>query len=330
MSNDSGQPPHVDDLPPPALPSPPVHPSTISTATVLQNDQERQILDRIKKGELWMILLTAVVALTTFVQAVQSCNNNRSTSRQVDRVIGVATDIDKASDHISIAADHIGDAGNRFAGSAATISSGVSNAVTKLQAQANEMSASRQSADKNAASTLQATIDSFHDQQRAWIGIAETKPLVYQADDPKAPANLTVAFTIKNYGHSAAEHVRFLAELVSDPMVNAISCDELSKVRGGNDLLPTQELTINWVMSLTRAQMAQGWQHQNPVLGNDLILKVLVCIDYSDKAGEVHPHRTQFPYILASKRAYITGDTKQVPGADLDLAPMVSDSGQTR
>jgi len=58
-----------------------------------------------------MIILTAVVALTTVFQAAQSYSNNSSTSRQVDRVIGVASDIDKAADHISTAADHIGDAG---------------------------------------------------------------------------------------------------------------------------------------------------------------------------------------------------------------------------
>lgn len=48
---------------------------------------EKDILDRIKTGERWMIIFTAVVAFTTFAQFIQSGCNNAATSKQTDKLI---------------------------------------------------------------------------------------------------------------------------------------------------------------------------------------------------------------------------------------------------
>ena len=83
---------------------------------------EKEILDRVKTSERWMIWLTAVVAFTAIFQTVQSCNNNASTSKQVDKVI--------------CAANRIGEAADKFSTSAANINTGIGKAVDKLGDQA--------------------------------------------------------------------------------------------------------------------------------------------------------------------------------------------------
>lgn len=65
---------------------------------------QQDILDRIRAGELWMIVFTAVVALTTVAQFVQSGCNNASTTKQIDRVILAANTQATAAHEISGAA----------------------------------------------------------------------------------------------------------------------------------------------------------------------------------------------------------------------------------
>jgi hypothetical protein len=292
------------------------HPIGKAAETNKIQTTQREILNRVKTGERWMIILTAVVAATSIFQAVQSCNNNRSTSSQIDKIIG--------------SANQIGSAAGSFSASAQGINQGIGNAVGQLQSQASKMDASRKAADKNSADAIQATIDSFHTEQRAWIGISDAKPVGFTANADKS-VSLVVAFTFRNYGHSAAEYVHFFAALESDPTIYSRSCDEATRSHGGDILLPTQQRTMNWVMNLTREQMEKGWSHQNPLLGNNLFLKIIGCIEYSDRNGEIPPHRTPFSYmVLPSTTAhpYITPDAN-IPVNELVLETIGTDSNQT-
>lgn len=185
-----------------------------------------------------------------------------------------------------------------------------------------------ESGERQSKTALNASIENMHQEQRAWVGIADVKPLGYTPDVAAHSASMTVAFTLRNYGRSAAEHVRFLAELESDPTVFSLSCDEVAiKNRGGDVLLPTQVHTLNWVMNLTYTQMEKGWAHQNPQLGHNLILRIVGCIEYSDRDREVPPHRTPFTYVVWTK-GFITPD-KPIPGEDLFLDSFGPDSSQT-
>jgi hypothetical protein len=180
-----------------------------------------------------------------------------------------------------------------------------------------------------AKDTLQATIDAFHNEDRAWVGIAQTKPLSYTVDGSDGSVNMAVAFTLRNYGHSAAEHVRFLAELESDPTAWSLSCDEVAaKNHMGDVLLPTQEDTLNWAMNLTSAQMVKGWAHQNPQAGHMLFLKIVGCIEYSDRKSETPPHRTPFTYIVLRKGGYIPAG-EAIPIEEFSLWSTGTDSPQT-
>ena len=187
-----------------------------------------------------------------------------------------------------------------------------------------------QRAAKTAREALQASVQESHADQRAWVGIAEAKSINYITDPSTGTATLTVAFTMRNYGRSTAEHVRFDAVLESDPLASSAPCDDVAKDRMGDILLPTQERTLNFVMPLTRAKMESGWKHQNTALGDMLVLKVFGCLDYTDRDGEKPPHRTPFSYLVFWKNAYITGGTQSIPGDQLVLDPYGLDSNQTR
>lgn len=151
--------------------------------------------------------------------------------------------------------------------------------------------------------------DIAHAEQRAWVGIADATPVAYEAETAtQRSVNLIVAFRLRNYGHSAAQHVKFLAVLESDPSVTSLSCDEVAKIHAGDLILPTQEHTLNWAMNLTRAQMEAGWKHQNPQLGQVLFLRIMGCIEYSDRENEA-PHRTPFAYMVFRKGGFIKPDS---------------------
>jgi hypothetical protein len=267
----------------------------------------KHLIAKVDHGERWMISLTAIVVFTTVSQAIQSCSNNRSTSQQVDRLIDAANRVDDAAESFSI--------------SASGINGGVSNAVSKLNDQAKKMDAARLSSEKQSSAALQATVDSFHTEDRAWVGISQTRPLNYVTDPVTHAVNMTVAFTFRNYGHSAAQHVRFIAELNSDFGDISVPCDELAKNHMEDVLLPTQEQTLNWAMNLTSAQMAKGWSHQNPQMGRMLLLKIAGCIEYTDRDDESIPHRTPFSYMVFWTKSYITADISTIPATEIDLEP---------
>ena len=177
---------------------------------------------------------------------------------------------------------------------------------------------------------LQATIDSFHNEDRAWIGISEAKPVSFAGNATAKSANMQVAFTLRNYGHSAAENIRFLAVLESDPTITKLSCGEVDKIHGTMVLLPTQEQTLNWVMSLTPEQIAKGWLHQNPALGKILSLMIVGCMDYTDRDSEKPTHRTPFSYLVyRTHGGFIMPDTN-LTGDDMALGPMFEDEGSSQ
>jgi hypothetical protein len=76
--------------------------------------------------------------------------------------------------------------------------------------------------------------------------------------------------------------------------------------------------------------MVKGWAQQNPQFGRTLFLKVFGCIEYYDRKGEQPPHPTPFSYIVFWNKGYITADMKSIPGQELRLEPIGTDSNQTQ
>lgn len=133
-----------------------------SSDTAKRNQKET--LDAIKKGERIALIIAGIVAFATIGQLVTTILNNRTSSSQTEKLI-------TASQMAAHSADHNATAATSFAGSAESINKGIAEAVGKLQMQADEMDEARISSDKRSSDALQATIENFHQDQRAWIGV---------------------------------------------------------------------------------------------------------------------------------------------------------------
>lgn len=116
-----------------------------------------------------LVLSSVLMAFGTVFYAgaavIQICMFQRSSKQaaeQTDKLIAAAKI--SASDATQNAA-----AAQSFAGSALKINSAIDDAVRKLQIQAEKMDAARVASERQPQQSLQATIDNFHREQRAWI-----------------------------------------------------------------------------------------------------------------------------------------------------------------
>ncbi len=150
------------------------------------SDNERETLDAIKKGERFALIIAGIVAFGTIGQWITTAYNNASTSAQADKLISAANKNAAAAEKFRIAAEGINE--------------GVGNAVIKLQAQADKMDTARQSSEVNSKKALDATIDSFHRDQRAWVSV---EPATGVPND----STFKIAIPINNAGRTPATSV---------------------------------------------------------------------------------------------------------------------------
>lgn len=144
--------------------------------------------------------LAAAIALFAAIQLVVTCSNNRSTSKQVDKIIKAANDIGGASKQIKEAA-------TQFAGSAGGINSGVGTAVNKLNDQANKLGSVSDQMSRLANETARANSNAL-DADRPWMGgfiqvadfVAGKKPTytVVFTNSGRRPARITLTANREN------------------------------------------------------------------------------------------------------------------------------------
>lgn len=133
--------------------------------------------------------------------------NSRTSTEQINKLI--------------TSADRISDAADSFSDSASSINDGIGDAVMGLGTEAQKMEAARKSSDRASRKSLQATIDNFHQEQRAWISIKITNQLF--AD--RQPLAISTEFD--NTGKTPAVKVKTcqVAEIVENSRPNIdISC----------------------------------------------------------------------------------------------------------
>jgi len=154
-----------------------------------------------------VIELIFAAAIVSF--AFLGWRNAQSTTTQTDQLI-------QAAKIQAYAAQHNAQAASDFSTSARSINDGIGNAVQRLQAQANATEAARESSVQQSNAALQATIDNFHQEQRAWIGlsgfavIADQKTMGISTDEGINHMNTAIA-NLLNTGHTPARHVLVLA-----------------------------------------------------------------------------------------------------------------------
>jgi hypothetical protein len=120
-----------------------------------------------------------------------------SSSKQTDQLIQAAQIQMIASLWFAQSASEIKDSANKFSGSAAGINSGVSDAVSKLQVQADALGRSADQMSRVADETAKAN-KYVLDADRPWIGVDGLPELT----DAGSPLEFTLAF--HNYGKSPA------------------------------------------------------------------------------------------------------------------------------
>lgn len=268
---------------------------------------------RIDHGERWMILLTAIVAFTTVSQTVQSCNNNRSTAAQVDRLIDAANRVD--------------DAAESFSKSASGINGGVSDAVTKLDAQAKATQRSANAAQQN----VEALKRGLEVQQRSWVGIDNG----FRVTNVKLTAkglSGEIDIPLKNFGNSVAFRTVADAEFYTKdiPMHQNSACDLIAGVVGvkPNGLVsppdPIFSQHKSWGHLLYPGQpfmfSSMAGTDENVM---DKVVYIAGCLRYRDQFD--HPHWIKFCY----ETNWLVTSPESFNGLTVCNADNYSDDSQT-
>ncbi len=145
------------------------------------------------------VFLTVVIAVVGMLQYSVYRQQKRimeSSGGQTDQLIQQAQIQAAASQRNAVAAEH-------FAASAGLINKGVSDAVIKLQAQAEKMETARKTAELSSRKALDAPIDSSRTDQRAWIDLIISAPPAFQADQP-----FSTNAQVKNLGKTPAKNIQ--------------------------------------------------------------------------------------------------------------------------
>lgn len=163
------------------------------------------------------LILSVAIAFFACCQLVVTCNNNRSTSQQVDKIITAANGIKGAADSFSGSAASIKDSANAFSQSAASINTGVNAAVDKLNLQAEELKQSVQQASRLANETAKAN-ENVVGADRPWVGVES-----YPIDNFEEGKTAKLAITYINTGKRPATAsivygTREFVSLPSDPI----------------------------------------------------------------------------------------------------------------
>jgi len=168
------------------------------------------------------------------------------------------------------------------------------------------------------------TRQSIHASGRAWVGIEKMTPNSF--DRGSAEFVLGVTFTLRNYGHSAAHHVRIFPQLGvanSSTITTGICDDSKAGKYVGDVILPEQKRDYPEAVNVTVADMESALKQQNPAMGRNLMLILRGCVEYMDDPTEKTPHHTPFSYFItrSGNERLFTPDLQSVPGPEVVLSP---------
>lgn len=189
-------------------------------------------------------------------------------------------------------ANRVDKAAESFSRSASGINGGIWDAVAKLQSQTEKMDAARESSERTSARALQATIDNFHSEQRAWVGIDESGAIDWRKCDTTNPtATCTLTLLIRNTGRTPALAVKraigfeLSTTLDKQPRLDSLRLieDKLRNSDNGRSLAP--QGTLNLEITDGDAYVSSHWPK---VVSRVDYLYLFGRIDYSDIFGGSH------------------------------------------
>lgn len=141
-------------------------------------------------------VIELAIAASILGISVVNWHNSKSSSFQTDQLI-TAAGVSAYAAQQNVAASR------SFANSATGINQGVSDAVRRLQAQANATELARESSEASSAKALQATIDNFHQEQRAWLGVCGVELGAFERNRP-----VSIFIKFCNTGRSPARGIQ--------------------------------------------------------------------------------------------------------------------------
>jgi hypothetical protein len=160
------------------------------------------------------LLLTFAITFFAAVQWITSWQNNRSTTAQTGQLITAANINSRAAQQIAAASLRNAAAAENFSASADSINTQMGEAVKKLTIQSERIEASRQSSIVESQKALQATIDNFHQDQRAWVGVAGNGHINGSIEEGSP---LKVRIDFQNFGKTPAFNERGIAKILTHP-----------------------------------------------------------------------------------------------------------------
>ena len=143
------------------------------------------------------LLLTIAIAWFAYAQWSTAKTNNEATGAQINRLIR--------------AADGVKDAAASFSTSAKDINTGIVDAVTQLQQQAN-----------NGKSQLRLSADQFQASQRPWLSLTYNQPYLAMGTHG---AQLVADFRTKNVGFSVATNITYRSFTVEAERETGLECN---------------------------------------------------------------------------------------------------------
>jgi hypothetical protein len=178
-------------------------------------ESQKTLEDRIKISDRWMIRLTAALVFVSMVSAAIYYFQLRAMKTQADIMQG---QLITAQDSIKIAKNTLEDA--RKSGEEQSARAERLTKSNEKIAQASKQSV--ETAKDAAKKSLDATIDNFHLEQRAWVGVTTIEPPKYTDGNRKVYIKEGQPFTLRmfltNSGRTPAQKLSNLTEVHKLPV----------------------------------------------------------------------------------------------------------------
>jgi len=276
-----------------------------------QSAQNGEQKNRVDMSAMWMIVLTAIIAVATGLNVWIFYLESEATSKQIDKLTERAEGIVRAMN---------------------TDLSNNQDAISKaFKANQKAVEASNAQNQKSVNATLKAAADTnkialqaLEAQQRPWI--TESSRIGAPVDFNVNGAGITFLFTFENVGHTPAEKVWVEARLINIISSNMPSVEEHERVCNGpattapkkftlgETLFPGKQLSwpLEWTIPWSEIQGTRAPNILAPLLYG--------CVEYSYGLSTAR-HSTPFRYSVAQSDSRALVQDGGFNGSTKEIAP---------
>jgi len=269
--------------PPNAPPAPEIPPPPLN--------RERQHC-RPDQTPLWKYTLEYVAAVCSIALVIITAYYTRAAYRQA---MASETAAKAARDAVKVARDTLTE----------TQASNASQTISTEKA--------RESSERNSTQTLEATIDQFHQDQRAWLGVVDSSVNFSQCDTSTPAGHCKVTLDIKNTGKTPALDIkRASAFSLSSPVMDSgprpayqnIIDNQIKAAQGERSLAPGNTTTM--ISDDNGNYVAPKW---DKIAAQKLFVEIYGRLNYFDIFGR--KHSTLFCYYIIDPSTKLTASCEK-------------------